>query len=62
MEPVQKHLIEQSKKLDNTSNVADDFSTVDDDSAVKKQMADNLVNEHSIANVLEEDSTTDGPV
>ena len=37
MEPVQKQSVEQSRKLDDISNVANNLSTVDNDSVVKKQ-------------------------
>ena len=59
MEPVQKQAVEESKKLDGTFNVANGLSTVNDDSVVKKQTADNLISEDSATDVPVEECTTD---
>ena len=57
--PVQKQIVEESKKLDGTFNVANGLSNVNDNSAVKK--ANNLVSEDSTTDVPAEESTIDFP-
>ena len=43
LEPIRKQAVEESKKLDGTFNVANGLSSVNDNSVVKKQTADNLL-------------------
>ena len=62
LEPVQKKAVEESKKLDGTFNVANGLSTVNDDSVVKKQAADNFVGEDSDTDVQVAECTTDVPI
>ena len=62
MEPVQKQAVEDSEKLDGTFNVANGLSTINDDSVVKKQTADNLVSEDSATDAPVEECTTDIPM
>ena len=59
---MQKQSVEESEKLDGTFNVANGLSTVNDDSVVKKQAADNLVGEDSATDVPVEECTTDVPM
>ena len=58
VQPAQKLSVETVKKLNDTFNVVNSLSMVGDDSFVKQKTADNLVDEDSITNASEEDSTT----
>ena len=62
LEPVQKQAVEESEKLYGTFNVANGLSTINDNSVVKKQTADNLVGEDSATYVSVEECTTDVPM